>query len=96
MMNFDTPTSTLPQNLAGALRRLAQLAHTSSWDQWAVQRLTPMERVAEMEAIALRAEWQPEAIFMRLRWKCSFNGSASTQKKNIAATNGLIGPVAIP
>src|SRR3984885_4800325 len=44
MMNFDTPTSTLPQALAGALRRLAQLAHTSSWDQWAVQRLTPTQR----------------------------------------------------
>jgi DNA-binding MarR family transcriptional regulator len=45
MMNFDTPTNaTLPQALAGALRRLAQLAHTSSWDQWAVQRLTPTQR----------------------------------------------------
>jgi DNA-binding MarR family transcriptional regulator len=44
MMNFETPTSTLPQALAGALRRLAQLAHTSSWDQWAVQRLTPTQR----------------------------------------------------
>src|SRR6266702_465506 len=45
MMNFDPPTtSTLPQALAGALRRLAQLAHTSSWDQWAVQRLTPTQR----------------------------------------------------
>lgn len=43
-MNFDSPTSTLPQALAGALRRLAQLAHTSSWDQWAVQRLTPTQR----------------------------------------------------
>lgn len=43
-MNFETPTSTLPQALAGALRRLAQLAHTSSWDQWAVQRLTPTQR----------------------------------------------------
>jgi DNA-binding MarR family transcriptional regulator len=44
MMNFETPTSTLPQALAGALRRLAQLAHTSSWDQWAAQRLTPTQR----------------------------------------------------
>jgi len=46
MMNFETPTTTLPlpQALAGALRRLAQLAHTSSWDQWAVQRLTPTQR----------------------------------------------------
>src|SRR3569833_220200 len=44
MMNFETPTATLPQALAGALRRLAQLAHTSSWDQRAVQRLTPTQR----------------------------------------------------
>lgn len=44
MMNFDSPNSTLPQALAGALRRLAQLAHTSSWDQWAIQRLTPTQR----------------------------------------------------
>ena len=43
-MNFDISTSTLPEALAGALRRLAQLAHTSSWDQWAVQRLTPTQR----------------------------------------------------
>jgi DNA-binding MarR family transcriptional regulator len=39
-----TNSDTLPQALAGALRRLAQLAHTSSWDQWAVQRLTPTQR----------------------------------------------------
>jgi DNA-binding MarR family transcriptional regulator len=39
-----TNSDTLPQALAGALRRLAQLAHTSAWDQWAVQRLTPTQR----------------------------------------------------
>jgi DNA-binding MarR family transcriptional regulator len=55
MMNFDTPTSTLPQNLAGALRRLAQLAHTSSWDQWAVQRLTPTQRKI-LELLVRRGE----------------------------------------
>lgn len=55
MMNFDTPTSTLPQALAGALRRLAQLAHTSSWDQWAVQRLTPTQRKI-LELLARRGE----------------------------------------
>jgi DNA-binding MarR family transcriptional regulator len=55
MMNFDTPTSTLPQALAGALRRLAQLAHTSSWDQWAVQRLTPTQRKI-LELLARRDE----------------------------------------
>jgi hypothetical protein len=33
----------------------------------ALQRLTPLQRVAEMEAVALRAEWQPEGIFARLR-----------------------------
>ena len=54
-MNFDTPTSTLPQNLAGALRRLAQLAHTSSWDQWAVQRLTPTQRKI-LELLVRRGE----------------------------------------
>jgi DNA-binding MarR family transcriptional regulator len=55
MMNFDTPTSTLPQALAGALRRLAQLAHTSSWDQWAVQRLTPTQRKI-LELLVRRGE----------------------------------------
>ena len=55
MMNFDTQTSTLPQALAGALRRLAQLAHTSSWDQWAVQRLTPTQRKI-LELLARRGE----------------------------------------
>ena len=34
---------------------------------YALQRLTPLERVQEMEAIALRAEWQPDTIFLRLR-----------------------------
>jgi hypothetical protein len=33
----------------------------------ALQRLTPLQRVAEMEAVALRADWQPEVIFARLR-----------------------------
>jgi hypothetical protein len=33
----------------------------------ALQRLAPLQRVSEMEAFALRAEWQPEAIFLRLR-----------------------------
>ena len=33
----------------------------------ALQRLPPLQRVPEMEAFALRAEWQPEAIFLRLR-----------------------------
>src|ERR1700735_5359293 len=55
MMNFDTPTSTLPQALAGALRRLAQLAHTSSWAQWAVQRLTPTQRKI-LELLVRRGE----------------------------------------
>ena len=54
-MNFDAPTSTLPQNLAGALRRLAQLAHTKSWDQWAVQLLTPTQRKI-LELLVRRGE----------------------------------------
>src|ERR1700735_5234703 len=54
MMNFDTPTSTLPQALAGALRRLAQLAHTSSWDHWAVRRLVRTQRITpDGRALAL-------------------------------------------
>jgi len=44
MMNFDTQAVPLSHALADALRRFAQLAHTSSWDQWAVQRLTPTQR----------------------------------------------------
>jgi len=61
MMNFDTSTSTLPQALAGALRRLAQLVQTSSWDQWAAQRLTPTQRkilellVRRKESLSLSA-----------------------------------------
>ena len=55
MISFDSPTVTLPQALAGALRRLAQLAHTSSWDQWAVQRLTPTQRKI-LELLARRGE----------------------------------------
>jgi DNA-binding MarR family transcriptional regulator len=44
MIDFDQLSAPLPQALASALRRLAQLAHTASWDQWAVQRLTPTQR----------------------------------------------------
>jgi DNA-binding MarR family transcriptional regulator len=44
MINFDGLSAPLPQALASALRRLAQLAHTMSWDQWAAQRLTPTQR----------------------------------------------------
>jgi DNA-binding MarR family transcriptional regulator len=40
----DPTTPSLPQALAGALRRLAQLSQSSSWDQWAVQRVTPNQR----------------------------------------------------
>jgi DNA-binding MarR family transcriptional regulator len=44
MIDFDALSAPLPQALAGALRRLAQLAHTTAWDQWAAQRLTPTQR----------------------------------------------------
>jgi DNA-binding MarR family transcriptional regulator len=44
MITFDRLSVPLPQALASALRRLAQLAHSSSWDQWAAQRLTPTQR----------------------------------------------------
>ena len=33
----------------------------------AVQRLTPLQRVSEIEAFALRSEWQPDTLFSRLR-----------------------------
>ncbi len=55
MMNLDSSTSTLPEALAGALRRLAQLVHTSSWDQWAAQRLTPTQRKI-LQLLGSRAE----------------------------------------
>ena len=45
----------MQQALASALRRLAQLAHTSSWDQWASQRLTPTQRKI-LELLASRRE----------------------------------------
>lgn len=32
-----------------------------------LQRLTPAQRVVEMQAVSQRAEWQPEAIFSRVR-----------------------------
>jgi DNA-binding MarR family transcriptional regulator len=44
MLDFNSASLPLPQALASALRRLANLAHTSSWDQWATQRLTPTQR----------------------------------------------------
>jgi DNA-binding MarR family transcriptional regulator len=44
MIDFDGLSAPLPQALAGALRRLAQLAHSVAWDQWAAQRLTPTQR----------------------------------------------------
>jgi hypothetical protein len=34
---------------------------------YALQRMKPLERYAEIEALSTRAEWQPEAIFQRLR-----------------------------
>jgi DNA-binding MarR family transcriptional regulator len=44
MLDFNPLALSLPQALASALRRLAHLAHTTSWDQWASQRLTPTQR----------------------------------------------------
>jgi hypothetical protein len=34
---------------------------------YALQRMKPLERCAEIEALCTRAEWQPQAIFQRLR-----------------------------
>lgn len=33
----------------------------------ALQRIPPLQRISEMEAFAIRAEWQPEAIFGRVK-----------------------------
>ena len=55
MFEFDPSSLSLPQALASALRRLAHLAHTSSWDQWAVQRLTPTQRRI-LDVVASRRE----------------------------------------
>jgi DNA-binding MarR family transcriptional regulator len=44
MTEFDRLSPSLPQALASALRRLAQLAHMSSWDLWGAQGLTPTQR----------------------------------------------------
>jgi DNA-binding MarR family transcriptional regulator len=55
MLDFDSASLPLPQALASALRRLANLAHTSSWDQWATQRLTPTQRRI-LDVVASRRE----------------------------------------
>ena len=44
MIDFDRLSAPLPQALANVLRRLGQLAHTISWDQWPARRLTPTQR----------------------------------------------------
>ena len=55
MLNTDPLAFSFPQALATALRRLTQLAQTSSWDQWAAQRLTPTQRRI-LEIVASRRE----------------------------------------
>jgi DNA-binding MarR family transcriptional regulator len=55
MLDFNPLSLSLPQALASALRRLTHLAHTSSWDQWAVQRLTPTQRRI-LDVVASRRE----------------------------------------
>src|SRR5215475_6933926 len=55
MLDFNPLATSLPQALASALRRLAHLAHTTSWDQWAVQRLTPTQRRI-LDVVASRRE----------------------------------------
>jgi DNA-binding MarR family transcriptional regulator len=55
MLDFNPLSLSLPQALASALRRLAHLAHTSSWDQWAAQRLTPTQRRI-LDVVASRRE----------------------------------------
>jgi DNA-binding MarR family transcriptional regulator len=55
MLDFNPLALSLPQALASALRRLAHLAHTTSWDQWAAQRLTPTQRRI-LDVVASRRE----------------------------------------
>jgi DNA-binding MarR family transcriptional regulator len=55
MLDFDSASLPLPQALASALRRLANLAHSHSWDQWATQRLTPTQRRI-LDVVASRRE----------------------------------------
>ena len=55
MLEFNPLALSLPQALASALRRLAHLAHTTSWDQWATQRLTPTQRRI-LDVVASRRE----------------------------------------
>jgi DNA-binding MarR family transcriptional regulator len=55
MLDFNPLATSLPQALASALRRLAHLAHTTSWDQWAAQRLTPTQRRI-LDVVASRRE----------------------------------------
>jgi DNA-binding MarR family transcriptional regulator len=55
MLDFDSASLPLPQALAIALRRLAHLAHSHSWDQWATQRLTPTQRRI-LDVVASRRE----------------------------------------
>jgi DNA-binding MarR family transcriptional regulator len=55
MLEFNPLSLSLPQALASALRRLAHLAQTSSWDQWAAQRLTPTQRRI-LDIVASRRE----------------------------------------
>jgi DNA-binding MarR family transcriptional regulator len=61
MLEFDRISPPLPQALASALRRLAHLAHVSSWDKWASHQLTPTQRKiltfldSRREAVSLSA-----------------------------------------
>jgi DNA-binding MarR family transcriptional regulator len=54
-LDFNPLALPLPHPLASALRRLAHLAHTTSWDQWATQRLTPTQRRI-LDVVASRHE----------------------------------------
>jgi len=67
----------LQQALASALRRLAQLAHTSSWDQWASQRLTPTQRKI-LELLASRRVAARPPLVVRI-WRELMADSLSLQ-----------------
>ncbi len=66
MLDFNPLATSLPQALASALRRLAHLAHTTSWDQWAAQRLTPTQRRI-LDVVASRSEGKSSVTALAAR-----------------------------
>jgi hypothetical protein len=49
------------------LQRLRTLYEDTVQMLLALQRMQPLQRYAEIESLVMRAEWQPEQIFERIR-----------------------------